>query len=111
MAAAGGKPIYLLAAAMRAHRAVFAWERCDDCGAMWEGDGGDECGWCAEALERQRQWHAEQMLQAPEVDPDDIRYDGVMQGWAERLAVAVGAELITRQQAERAWKRATTREL
>lgn len=107
MAAAGGKPIYLLAAAMRAHRAVFAWQRCDACGAQWDRQEGDECRWCADLLQNMQQWHAEQSLQAPDVDPDDITYDGVMRGWAERLAVAVEAGLITRQKAETAWKRAT----
>lgn len=81
---------------------------CDDCGAAWWPHEGfpDECKWCTEALENQRRWQAELVLTPPDIDPQDATFDGVMQGWAERLAVAVEAELITRHQAETAWGRA-----
>lgn len=82
-------------------------EHCETCGATWERDEGPECRWCRQAEENQRRWQAELVLEPPNVDPDDITYDGVMTGWAERLAVAVEAGLIDRRKAEAAWKRAT----
>jgi hypothetical protein len=79
---------------------------CDRCGAGWTGIIGEECWWCWRALERMRQWQAELTLTPPEIDADDERYVGAMEAWAERLAVAVDAEIITEAQADRAWQRA-----
>lgn len=108
MAAVNRNPLYLLTAAIHAYDAVHRLNRCVTCGASWERHEGDECRWCAEALENMRRWQAETVLQPPDIDRDDITYDDVMRGWAERLANAVTAELIPRTKAEAAWKRATT---
>lgn len=107
--------IALLAAAMRAYDRVFGLDVelvcCGECGATWHGYAEDECDWCAAAEERQRRWQAEMVLTAPDVDPEDIAFDGATRGWADRLAVAVEAELITREQAERAWRRSAANDV
>jgi hypothetical protein len=78
---------------------------CDECDATWVGPIGEPCNWCATALDNMRKWQAEKVLEAPDVDVDDERYEGVMLGWRERLRVAVTAELISDQQARNAWER------
>jgi hypothetical protein len=80
--------------------------QCDRCDATWTGPLGEDCAWCANALERMVTWQAELTLIAPDIDPADERYDGAMEAWAERLAVAVDAEIITEAQADQAWQRA-----
>ena len=96
--------IALLAAAMRAYDRVHTVTVCDTCGATWETVDGDTCNWCTTALDNQRRWQAELTLTPPDnTDPDDQRYDGIMQAWADRLETAVEAEIITAHQAERAW--------
>jgi hypothetical protein len=67
------------------------------------------CPWCVRRL-RERDVHQRRLtLTAPDVDPDDARFDGVMRGWAGRLDRAVDAELITDSQAANAWRRALRR--
>ena len=53
-----------------------------------------------------RAWQAELALEPPDTNPDDETHPDTMRAWAERLAIAVQAELVTAGQAERAWKRA-----
>jgi hypothetical protein len=79
--------------------------QCDQCDATWVGPIGEPCNWCATALDNMRKWQAEKVLEAPDVDVDDERYEGVMLGWRERLRVAVAAELISDRQARNAWER------
>jgi hypothetical protein len=81
--------------------------QCDECDATWVGPIGEPCNWCATALDNMRRWQAEKVLEAPEVDPEDERYDGVMVAWGKRLRVAVEAGIITEQQARTAYERAT----
>ena len=75
---------------------------CCNCGATWAGIAGDPCGWCEDALERQRGYQAELLLTPPDVHPDDATYSDRMAAWAERMAVGIAAGLITEQQARRA---------
>lgn len=78
---------------------------CSACGATWTTAALSDCPWCLEAAERQRHHQAELTLTPPDVDPDDRTYDAVLRGWADRLAVAARAGVITVGQAERAWGR------
>ena len=80
--------------------------QCDQCDATWVGPDGEPCPWCIDALDHMRQWQAELTLTPPDTDVDDRNRPDTLKAWAQRLAVAVKAELITRQEAERAWKRA-----
>jgi len=80
--------------------------QCDTCEATWVGPEGEPCEWCRTALEHLQQWQAELTLTPPDHDPDDRNRPDALKAWAQRLAVAVEAGLVTRQQAERAWKRA-----
>jgi hypothetical protein len=80
---------------------------CNACGATWAGIVGEPCHWCQEGLERQQGYQAELLLRPPDVDPADANHDQRMEAWVERMIVGVDAELITRQQADRAWHRAT----
>lgn len=102
----GWRRVPLLVRALMLPSGGPALQTCPACGATWLGEWPD-CRWCADAEANQRRWQAELVLQPPDVDPDDITYDGVMTGWADRLAVAVEAGLIDRRKAEAAWERAT----
>lgn len=82
---------------------------CQLCGATWAGIPGDPCWWCERNAQIQIDHQIDLLLAAPDVHPDDIRYEGCMERWAERLDVGVEAELITRQQADVAWKRSLKR--
>lgn len=76
---------------------------CDQCGAGWVGPAGEACYWCERSLTLLQELQARLVIQAPSVDVDDARYVPVMNDWRHRLQRAVTTELITRQQAERAW--------
>ena len=80
---------------------------CNACAATWVGLPGEPCDWCQEALERQQGYQADLLLQPPDVDRDDANYETRMEAWVERMIVGVEADLITQQQADRAWHRAT----
>lgn len=82
---------------------------CQLCGATWAGIPGDPCWWCERAAEIQIDHQIDLLLAAPECDPADVRYEGCMEAWVQRLRVGIEAGLITRQQAETAYTRATTR--
>lgn len=79
--------------------------QCNNCGATWCGITGEPCDWCADALERQQEHQAELLLQPPDVERDDVNYDVRMRAWLGRMKVGVTAQLITKQQAERAFRR------
>ena len=82
---------------------------CCRCGATWAGVPGDPCGWCQRSLEIQREHQADLVLQAPDVDPDDVTLNARFEGWRKRLSIAVEAELISATKAENAWRRAVDR--
>jgi len=46
------------------------------------------------------------LLRRPEIDPDHGEADTVMMAWGERLQRAVTAGVLSRHEAERAWRRA-----
>ena len=50
-----------------------------------------------------QRWQAEKVLIAPE-NPTE----GALRAWAQRLKVAVQAELVTADQARRAWQKAVS---
>jgi hypothetical protein len=79
--------------------------QCDRCDATWTGPLGEDCAWCANALERMVAWQAELTLIAPDIDPADERYDGAMVAWGKRLRVAVEAGIISDHQSRSAWER------
>lgn len=78
---------------------------CDTCGATWVGPVGEACGWCDMAEERQRQWQAEVLLSTELPDPEASNFADAARGWGRRLKRAIDAELITTEQAQRAWQR------
>jgi hypothetical protein len=69
------------------------------CDATWIGIPGDPCEWCQRSAEIQAEHQAELLLTVPDVHPDDERYAGMMEKWAERLAIGVEAGLITERMA------------
>ncbi len=87
------------------HGPHFAECRCSACGATAVVVIGEPCAWCEWAIERQRQWQAQLVLRPPDTELTDPRRSDALQAWAERLARAVDAELVTRQQARAAWDR------
>lgn len=72
---------------------------CSACGATWIGPLFEACPWCADALERMRQRQAVLLLNAELPDPADVRYDGAVKAWGERLARGVDAGLISEHEA------------
>jgi hypothetical protein len=82
---------------------------CDKCDATWVAIIGSNCLWCQRALENMCRWQAELTLRLPDIDPDDQRYDNAMTAWAQRLARAVNAQLITEAKARLALARAKSR--
>lgn len=81
----------------------FADCECPACGATAVALVGSACGYCDLARERLAGWQAALTLAPPEIDRDDRRRAGVLRGWAERLAVAVEAGIVTDDEARRAW--------
>lgn len=103
--------IPLLAAAMRAHDR--AMRTCPDCDATWIGHD-THCEWCT----AHRRAQAEFVLKPPAprrygyASADDLATLGIdpaadraadLAAWADDLELAVGAGLITDQQARNAW--------
>lgn len=79
--------------------------QCDVCQATWTGPIGEDCEYCHRwhelALETQRT-----VLLWPELpDPESDRYPPAIKAWAERLAQAVIAEIITQREAHKTWER------
>lgn len=83
--------------------------RCNACGATWSGPAGEACGWCERSHQQLLGHQAELVLAPPEIDPDDARWDDVMQGWANRLWVAVEAGIVEQRDAENALRRKVQR--
>lgn len=81
--------------------------QCVRCGATWDGKPLESCHYCSTALEAMRRHQADNVIQPPDVDPDDATYDDRMTGWAKRLRVAVNAGLITEKAAIVAMDRAS----
>jgi hypothetical protein len=83
--------------------------KCDQCDATWTGPIGETCHYCVVALENMRRWQADIILHPQLPDIDDTRRTAAVHAWAQRLATAVRAGLITRQQADNAYQRERTR--
>ncbi len=84
---------------------AFADCTCTACSYQAVAPVGEPCGPCVASAEQQRAWQAEKVLTPPDIDPDDRNRDGRLKAWAERLARAVAAELITEAQARMVLKR------
>jgi hypothetical protein len=84
---------------------TFAELTCVACDASWVGQIGEACGWCARNRELIVRYQADITTTPPDVDRDDRNYGRRMRAWAERLARAVDAGVITEADADRAWKR------
>jgi hypothetical protein len=80
--------------------------RCVSCGATMVAHVGDPCAYCAVAVEKMTGWQRQMVLDPELPDVADVRYDGACRGWAERLAVAVAAGIVTEHEARVAWRRA-----
>ncbi|MDA2979404.1 MAG: hypothetical protein O3B42_06560 [Actinomycetota bacterium] len=81
----------------------YADLQCTKCNATWVGPIGETCSWCIDSVDRMQRWQAEKVLIAPE-NPTE----GALRAWAQRLKVAVQAELVTADQARRAWQKAVS---
>lgn len=68
---------------------------CNACGATWVGNPGDPCGYCPRILVAVTEHQADLVLIPPDVDPDNANAADIYAKWADRLAVAVEAGLIT----------------
>lgn len=82
---------------------------CDQCGATWVGKLDAACSWCQDRHQRLLDEQAQLVLTPPDVDHDDRTYDVVMGAWLDRMAVAVEAGIIDREEARRAWERRVRR--
>jgi hypothetical protein len=79
--------------------------RCVACGATWVGPMLEHCYWCERSHARMLDHQAELVLEPPDTDPDDRNHEDRMRAWAERLARAVDAGLVTRERALSVWHR------
>jgi hypothetical protein len=84
--------------------------RCDQCSAGWVGNPGDPCWWCWRRYQSIVEETTALALTPPDVDPDDRTYDAVMGAWVDRMAVAIEAGIITREEATRAYERGARRD-
>lgn len=85
------------------------WQRCVRCGATWDGYAFQSCRWCWAEYDSLIRLSVKAVLTPPDVDPDDARHPNALRAWAERLAAAVKAELITEQDARTAMQREARR--
>ena len=79
--------------------------RCIACGATWCGLAGDRCDWCRRGAVHLAAHTRAMLLAVPDV-PDGGAADDVFRAWGGRLRRGVDAGVITRPEAERAWRRA-----
>lgn len=79
---------------------------CDRCGATWHGLHGEPCWWCQRHRELIEDHQRAILLACPEVDPADVLYTARMSAWAGRLRRAVEIGLLTRPEAEAAYRKA-----
>lgn len=87
------------------HGPGYAECQCSLCGATAVAIISESCAWCERSLDRQIGWQRDILLNPQLPDQHDETWSGSMRGWAERLANAVKAEIITADEARRAWKR------
>ena len=88
---------------------AFCDVQCIACGATEVGIVGEACWWCQRSHDIVCAWQAEIVVRVPDVDPDDARYEPAMKAWAQRMATAVKAGVVTRDQANAVWRRAVAR--
>ena len=75
--------------------------RCVACGAGWVGVAGESCAWCERSKAVLTAHQHDLALQPPEV-----LTESTLTAWGEQLRLAVAAEVVTRAEAERVWRRA-----
>lgn len=75
--------------------------RCCSCGAGWVGLAGESCVWCARSRQVLIAHEHDTLLRPPESDDERV-----VLAWGERLRRAVDVGILTKQEAERAWRRA-----
>ena len=81
--------------------------RCIACGATWCGLAGDRCAFCRRSAEHLAAHTRAMLLAVPEV-ADGANADDVLRAWGARLRRGVDAGVVTRDEAERTWKRAVS---
>lgn len=81
------------------HGPGYAECECPGCGATAVAVVGSPCAYCEHAKVRMLDWQAQKALTPPE-----SRHSGALEAWAERLAVAVRAGIVTEDEARRAWR-------
>lgn len=75
--------------------------RCVACGATWVGLAGEPCTWCQRSRDVLVAHEHDMVLRVPEQ-----ANERTLTTWGERLRRAVDTQIITRAEAERAWRRA-----
>lgn len=74
--------------------------KCDQCDATWYGPAYEHCTYCI--IERE---HAIKYQRQILLTPPDIPTDHAMTAWAKRLKVAIEGDIITVEEAMRAFRR------
>jgi len=87
------------------HGPEFAELECAVCSATWVGTLFEPCGWCEHTIDAMRAGQVRLLLNPELPDVDDVRHDGAIRGWGERLARGVEAGLITDAAAMQAWRK------
>jgi hypothetical protein len=72
---------------------------CCSCRASWVGVPGEPCGWCERRRNAAVIEQSELVLRSSLPEPSDARFGAAAAAWAERLAVAVRAGIITEGEA------------
>ena len=78
---------------------------CTVCNATWTGPIGEPCAYCEWAIVNMQRWQAELLLEPDLPDRDDQRWANAVDAWADRLARAVDAGLVTAREARHAYER------
>ena len=78
---------------------------CVACGASWVAVPGDPCPFCGRSRELLAEHQRSLLIRPPDIDAKHQSYDTVMMAWGERLKRAVDAGVLTRTQAQAAWRR------
>jgi len=79
--------------------------QCPICDASWVGRIGSLCYWCCKSLANMIQWQREAVLTPPDMELGDKRRPNALLAWGKRLKVQVDAGNITKEEAERVYKR------
>lgn len=87
------------------HGPGYAECECPACGASAVALVGSPCGYCELAVARLANWQAGRVL-----SPPDERTDASLRAWAQRMATAVRAGVVARDEARRAWHREVGRD-